>query len=46
MFLSTFKAGLISFVLLAALGGSTVHTQSTPVRNIVLVHGAWVDGSG
>jgi pimeloyl-ACP methyl ester carboxylesterase len=40
------KAGLAFLALLAALSGVAVRAQSNPVRNIVLVHGAWVDGSG
>jgi len=31
---------------LIVLGGSAAPAQSIPVKNIVLVHGAWVDGSG
>jgi len=46
MFLATLKACLASVVLLAALNGATVRAQSGPVKNIVLVHGAWADGSG
>jgi pimeloyl-ACP methyl ester carboxylesterase len=32
--------------LLALASTSTAHAQKTPVKNIVLVHGAWVDASG
>jgi hypothetical protein len=28
------------------LGGAAVPASAAPVKNIVLVHGAWVDGSG
>jgi pimeloyl-ACP methyl ester carboxylesterase len=33
-------------VTLTVLGGVAIPALATPVRNIVLVHGAWVDGSG
>jgi pimeloyl-ACP methyl ester carboxylesterase len=33
-------------VTLIALGGVAMPALAAPVRNIVLVHGAWVDGSG
>jgi pimeloyl-ACP methyl ester carboxylesterase len=46
MLFKTLKAGLASVAFLTALGGTTVWGQSHPVKNIVLVHGAWVDGSG
>jgi hypothetical protein len=36
----------VIFVLFAALNITTVRAQNSPVNNIVLVHGAWVDGSG
>lgn len=36
----------IFFVLLTALIVPTVRPQSNAVKNIVLVHGAWADGSG
>src|SRR5947209_2792865 len=35
-----------TFLLLATLGGISVPAQSVLVKNIVLVHGAWADGSG
>jgi pimeloyl-ACP methyl ester carboxylesterase len=35
-----------SFLFLAAILAITVQAQRAPVKNIVLVHGAWVDGSG
>jgi pimeloyl-ACP methyl ester carboxylesterase len=38
--------GVASIALLSALSGTTVRAQSNPVKNIVLVHGAWVDGYG
>lgn len=34
------------FILLAALSTATAQAQNTSVKNIVLVHGAWADGSG
>jgi pimeloyl-ACP methyl ester carboxylesterase len=40
------KALFAFFVLLAALGAISVRAQGLPVKNIVLVHGAWADGSG
>jgi pimeloyl-ACP methyl ester carboxylesterase len=46
MFPRTLKIGFAYVVLLAALGLTTVQAQNNPVKNIVLVHGAWADGSG
>jgi pimeloyl-ACP methyl ester carboxylesterase len=43
--LSTLKPG-IAFALLAPLYVTTIQAQNTPVKNVVLVHGAWADGSG
>lgn len=40
------KAGLASVAFLTALNGTTFWAQTQPVKNIVLVHGVWVDGSG
>jgi len=40
------KALARTFLLLATLGGISVRAQSVLVKNIVLVHGAWADGSG
>src|SRR5580692_2461074 len=45
MILSTLKPG-IAFALLAPLYVTTIQAQNTPVKNVVLVHGAWADGSG
>lgn len=28
------------------LGGAAIPALAAPIKNIVLVHGAWVDGSG
>jgi pimeloyl-ACP methyl ester carboxylesterase len=41
------KAALLSFFTFAAISGKaqTSAAQRPPVRNIVLVHGAWADGS-
>ena len=45
MLFSTFKPA-IAFALLAPLYVTTIQAQNTPVKNVVLVHGAWADGSG
>src|SRR5271155_2369317 len=39
----SFTRALIALIL---LGGAALPTVAGPVKNIVLVHGAWVDGSG
>jgi hypothetical protein len=39
----SFKSAL---VVLAAFVLTAVSTLATPIKNIVLVHGEWVDGSG
>ena len=36
----------LCFVLLLTCGMVSAQTQEHRVRNIVLVHGAWADGSG
>ena len=46
MFQGTFKVVFVYTVLLAALAATTVQAQNSPVKNVVLVHGAWADGSG
>jgi pimeloyl-ACP methyl ester carboxylesterase len=46
MFQRTCKVGFAYVVLIAALGLTTVQGQNRPVKNVVLVHGAWADGSG
>src|SRR5580700_7890223 len=46
MFQSTLKVGFVYVVLLAALAVTSVQAQNSPVKNVVLVHGAWADGSG
>ena len=38
--------GVLSLMLVFGVCGATAQTPGTPVKNIVLVHGAWVDGSG
>src|ERR1700737_181646 len=46
---SSLKAKLTSTAATAAvfiLGGVAAPASAAPVKNIVLVHGAWVDGSG
>jgi hypothetical protein len=41
------KAGLICLCALGMSNNlSVAHTSDTPIKNIVLVHGAWADGSG
>jgi pimeloyl-ACP methyl ester carboxylesterase len=43
------KTGLLVSAILslfAFVPTSMVYAQKAPVKNIVLVHGAWVDGSG
>src|ERR1700736_4536022 len=40
------KAGLIGMCVLGMYNKSVAQTSASPVKNIVLVHGAWVDGSG
>ena len=40
------KIGVFYPVLVAALAGTATRAQEHPVRNVVLVHGAWADGSG
>jgi pimeloyl-ACP methyl ester carboxylesterase len=41
------KAGLICLCAFGMLNNSVVaQTSGTPIKNIVLVHGAWADGSG
>jgi pimeloyl-ACP methyl ester carboxylesterase len=40
------KAGLICLCALGMVNNSVAQTLDTPIKNIVLVHGAWADGSG
>jgi len=40
------EAGLIAMCVLGMYNKSVAQTSASPVKNIVLVHGAWVDGSG
>jgi pimeloyl-ACP methyl ester carboxylesterase len=40
------KTGLICFCVLGTSNNSVAQTSGAPVKNIVLVHGAWADGSG
>ena len=40
------KAGLICLCALGMSNNSVGQTSGTPIKNIVLVHGAWADGSG
>ncbi len=46
MFRNTLKVGFVYVVLLAAVAVTTIQAQNSPVKNVVLVHGAWADGSG
>ena len=46
MIANQFKAALISLCVLTIPGISTAQTSGAPIKNIVLVHGAWADGSG
>ena len=40
------KAGLICLCAVRMFNNSVAQTSGTPIKNIVLVHGAWADGSG
>jgi pimeloyl-ACP methyl ester carboxylesterase len=40
------KAGLMCLCALGISNKSVAQTSATPIKNIVLVHGAWADGSG
>jgi hypothetical protein len=40
-----FKAGLICLCALGISHNSVAQTSGTPIKNIVLAHGAWADGS-
>jgi pimeloyl-ACP methyl ester carboxylesterase len=40
------KAVLICVCALGTANNSVAQTSDTPIKNIVLVHGAWADGSG
>jgi pimeloyl-ACP methyl ester carboxylesterase len=40
------KAALISLFAIGIANHSVAQTQGPPIKNIVLVHGAWADGSG
>ena len=40
------KAGLISLCTLGISNNFAAQTPDAPIKNIVLVHGAWADGSG
>src|SRR5208283_1069013 len=46
MFHGTRKVGFVYMALLVTLAVTTVQAQYHPVKNVVLVHGAWADGSG
>jgi hypothetical protein len=40
------KAGLICLCVLGMSNNSVAQTSDSPIKNIVLVPGAWADGSG
>src|SRR6202020_2766975 len=40
------KAGLICLCALGMANNSVAQTSDASIKNIVLVHGAWADGSG
>jgi pimeloyl-ACP methyl ester carboxylesterase len=40
------KVGLICVCALGMVNNSVAQTSDPPIKNIVLVHGAWADGSG
>src|SRR6202045_3241274 len=46
MIANSVKTGLICACALGMLNQSVAQTSDTPIKNIVLVHGAWADGSG
>jgi hypothetical protein len=46
MFHNMLKVGFVYVALLTAVAVTTVEAQNSSVKNIVLVHGAWADGSG
>lgn len=45
MFPSVLKTAFACLVMLPSLN-ITAQAQSSPIKNVVLVHGAWADGSG
>jgi pimeloyl-ACP methyl ester carboxylesterase len=46
MKIPTARSVFLAVSLLLLVLGATSHAQAAPVRNIVLVHGAWVTGAG
>ena len=46
MIVNYVKAGLICLWALGMTNNSVAQTSDRPIKNIVLVHGAWADGSG
>src|SRR3984885_525321 len=46
MFKNTLKVTFAFVVLLVALAPTNAQAQTSQVKNIALVHGAWADGSG
>jgi pimeloyl-ACP methyl ester carboxylesterase len=45
-FLRAVRIALTSMILLVVFPEANVHAQNSPVKNVVLVHGAWADASG
>jgi len=41
-----FRAAFNLIAVVSTLPGISAFAESVPVKNIVLVHGAWADGSG
>src|ERR1700722_17732326 len=46
MFQGTLRVVRLYLILFAMLAVTSVQAQNGPVKNVVLVHGAWADGSG
>jgi pimeloyl-ACP methyl ester carboxylesterase len=46
MFQVTRNVGFVYLALLVALAATSAQAQNSAVKNVVLVHGAWADGSG
>jgi pimeloyl-ACP methyl ester carboxylesterase len=46
MIARTLRASLLFTLVLCALNAATAADKNGPVKNIVLVHGAWADGAG
>ena len=46
MIFNNFKNSFVSAAVFVALAGTAVPLLAAPIKSIVLVHGAFVDGSG